>query len=157
VPLVQGKNFATVDLFDTRHTRKVLLAFGRAFGCVGGPEQALSAAQEQFLDRAVDELAIDGRVIPVRLALFADLIKQRPWLPTTLTEVGGAAGIGVKFLEEAFAAPGANPRHRRHQQAARAVLQHLLPQQGTDLKGQQRSRAELQNVSDYADSKKFEE
>ncbi len=32
VPIVQGRNFATVDLFDVQHGRKVLAEFGRAFG-----------------------------------------------------------------------------------------------------------------------------
>src|SRR5262249_40496685 len=32
VELVQGKNMAAVDLFDLRHARKVLGAFGQAYG-----------------------------------------------------------------------------------------------------------------------------
>src|SRR6202035_4737703 len=34
VPLVEGHNSAAVDLFDLRHARKVLTAFGRAFGAL---------------------------------------------------------------------------------------------------------------------------
>ena len=30
IPILQGHNFATVDLFDPLHARKVLTAFGRA-------------------------------------------------------------------------------------------------------------------------------
>ena len=34
VPLVEGHNTALVDLFDVPHARKVLAAFGRAFGAL---------------------------------------------------------------------------------------------------------------------------
>src|SRR5205807_1925749 len=32
VPIVEGRNFAAVDLFDLKHARRVLAEFGRAFG-----------------------------------------------------------------------------------------------------------------------------
>src|SRR6202034_2541460 len=38
IELLQGKNMALVDLFDARHAKKVLAAFGRAFGIL--PERA---------------------------------------------------------------------------------------------------------------------
>jgi hypothetical protein len=37
---VQGHNCALVDLFDRRHARTVLAAFGRAFGTVAEPPSA---------------------------------------------------------------------------------------------------------------------
>ena len=37
IDLVQGQNIAPVDLFDPRHARKVLTAFGQAYGAL--PEQ----------------------------------------------------------------------------------------------------------------------
>jgi serine/threonine protein kinase/formylglycine-generating enzyme required for sulfatase activity len=149
-PLVQGENFATVGLFDTRHARKVLAAFGRAFGQLPDAPGNLSPGQSQFLDRAVASLAQEGAIIPVRLALFAEMIKARPWTPTTIKEVGGAHGIGVAFLEDTFEGRGANPRHRRHQAAAQNVLQMLLPDAGVELKGHVRPRQELQKASGYA-------
>src|SRR5262249_57647931 len=79
IPLVQGQNFATVDRFDVRHARKVLTALGRAFGCLPENLGALTPAQEQFLEQAVDGLAQDGKVIPIRLALFAEMVKSKPW------------------------------------------------------------------------------
>ena len=42
-------------------------------------------------------------VIPVRLALFAEMFKEMPWSLSTLREVGGTEGVGVAFLEEAVA------------------------------------------------------
>jgi formylglycine-generating enzyme required for sulfatase activity len=96
-------------------------------------------------------LAQDGKVISVRLALFAEMVKGRPWTPATLKEVGGTEGVGVTFLEETFAAATAPPPHRLHQRAAQAVLKALLPETGTDIKGHMRSRQQLLDASGYAD------
>src|SRR5262249_1157645 len=52
--------------------------------------------------------------------------------------------------EEPFSPPQATPKHRLHQKAAQAVLKALLPQTGTDIKGQMRSEAELREASGYA-------
>src|SRR5262249_31593732 len=110
----------------------------------------LAKEQQAFLDQAVSGLAHERKVISVRLVLFAEMVKGMPWTPTTLREVGGAAGVGVTFLEETFSAAAAPPEHRYHQKAARAVLKALLPEAGTDIKGHMRSRAELLAASGYA-------
>jgi serine/threonine protein kinase/formylglycine-generating enzyme required for sulfatase activity len=151
IRLVEGENSALVDLFDPPHARKVLAAFGRAYGIL--PEQTgdLSSEQSAFLDQSVGGLAHDGKVISVRLALFAEMVKGKPWVPATLRAVGGTQGVGVTFLEETFSATTAPPEHRLHQKAARAVLKALLPQAGTDIKGQMRSVEELRATSGYAD------
>ena len=49
-------------------------------------------------------LAEEGKVICVRLALFAEMMKGKVWTPATLKEVGGTKGVGVTFLEETFSA-----------------------------------------------------
>jgi hypothetical protein len=77
------------------------------------------------------------------------MVKGKPWTPASLYQVGGTQGIGVNFLEETFAARTANPTHRLHQVAARAVLKALLPEVGTNIKGQMRSHAELLEASGY--------
>ena len=122
----------------------MLSAFGRALGRL---ESQPTKEQEAFLDQAIQGLAQDGRVIAVRLALFAEMVKGKPWIPATLRAVGGTEGIGVNFLEESFG----SREHRHHQQAARAVLKALLPESGTDIKGHMRSHAELLAASGYAD------
>jgi eukaryotic-like serine/threonine-protein kinase len=149
VKLVQGQNTAAVDLFDPRHARKVLTAFGTAYGNVPERTGDISRGQHAFLDQAITELAQDGKVISVRLALFAEMVKGKPWTPATLREVGGTEGVGVTFLEETFSSPQANPKHRLHQKAAQTVLKSLLPETGTDIKGQMRSEGELQAASGY--------
>jgi serine/threonine protein kinase/formylglycine-generating enzyme required for sulfatase activity len=149
VPLIEGRNSATVDLFDLQHARKVLAAFGRAFDRLPQFSPELSREQERFLDDAVTQLASNGKVVPVRLSLFAEMMKTRSWTGATLKEVGGPEGIGVAFLEETFSAPSAPPEHRLHQLAAQAVLKALLPAEALDLKGRMCSRQELLDASEY--------
>jgi serine/threonine protein kinase/formylglycine-generating enzyme required for sulfatase activity len=156
IDLLQGHNTAVVDLFDPSHARKVLAAFGIAHGRLSAESGQWTREQQAFLDQAVAGLARDGWVVPVRLALFADMIKSRPWEPATLKAVGGTEGIGVAFLEESFAVPSANPRHRLHQKAVRGVLRALLPERGMDIRGSMRATADLEAASGYvAGSKDF--
>ncbi|HEV3080409.1 MAG TPA: SUMF1/EgtB/PvdO family nonheme iron enzyme [Gemmataceae bacterium] len=149
VPLVEGRNTTLVDLFDPLHARQVLAEFGRAFGRLLARPGERSAAEEQFLDEAVAGLAQDGKIIPVRLSLFADMTRGKPWTPATLHAVGGTQGIGVLFLEEMLGPRAAQPEHRLHERAACAVLQALLPEQGTDIKGAMRSREALLEAAGY--------
>ena len=149
IPLVEGHNSAAVDLFPPRHAQRVLSAFGRAFGELPATEE-LSKPQRQFIEDAVKGLAQDGKVISVRLTLFAEMFKGKPWTPQTLREVGGTEGVGSAFLEETFSARSAPPLHRAHRTAAQAVLRALLPEAGSDIKGHMRSRAQLQESSGYA-------
>jgi serine/threonine protein kinase/formylglycine-generating enzyme required for sulfatase activity len=156
VPLLENQNSAAVDLFGLRHARKVLVAFGKAFDAVA--ELGPTPEQERFLDQAVDGLAQNGKIIPVRLALFAEMFKGKPWTTSTLKEVGGTEGIGVTFLEETFSASTAPPQHRLHQKAARAVLQALLPEPGASLKGEMKSYQQLLEASGYSlKPKEFDE
>ena len=110
---------------------------------------SLSDDEQEFLSTVASGLAQDGKVVSVRLALFADMVKSKPWRPASLDQVGGTQGIGVNFLEETFAARTANPTHQLHQVAARAVLKALLPEVGTNIKGHMRSHAELLEASGY--------
>jgi hypothetical protein len=143
IRLLEGQNSAAVDLHDGDHARKVLAAFGLAFGRLPESPRAASKEQRAFLDQAVTGLAQEGKVISVRLALFAEMMKGKPWTPASLRTVGGTEGVGVTFLEETFSASTAPPEHRYHQQAARAVLKALLPETGSSIKGNMRSHEEL--------------
>src|SRR5262245_9379877 len=103
IRVVEGENSRLVDLFDLLHARKVLAAFGRAYGRLPDNLGQCTKEQRAFLDQAVGGLAQDGKIISVRLALFAEMVKGKPWTPVTLKEVGGTEGVGVTFLEETFA------------------------------------------------------
>jgi serine/threonine protein kinase/formylglycine-generating enzyme required for sulfatase activity len=149
VRLLEGQNSAAVDLFPIRHAEKVLAAFGRAFGVLPENPSETSKNHKQFLEQAVSGLAQEGKVICVRLALFAEMMKGKAWTPASLKAVGGTEGVGITFLEETFSAATAPPEHRYHQKAARADLTILLPETGSDIKGHMRSYAELLEASGY--------
>jgi hypothetical protein len=138
--------------------RPVLTFFGEAYGTLPERSGDLSRDQHVFLDRAISGLSQDGKIVPVRLALFAEMIKERSWTTQTLREIGGTEGVGVTFLEETFVSPQANPKHRLHQKASQAVLKALLPETSTEIKRQMRSRQELLEVSGYTNRpKKFDD
>jgi serine/threonine protein kinase/formylglycine-generating enzyme required for sulfatase activity len=148
IDLVPGHNVAAVDFFDAKHARKVLAAYGRAYGAL--PERhELSRDQNSFLDQAIAGLTQEGRIVPVRLALLAEMVKAKPWTSSTLHGLGGMDGVGLRFLDEIFSSPRSNPKHRFHQNAAQAVLRALLPEGTTDIKGRMKSFEELRAVSGY--------
>src|SRR5262249_15065206 len=60
VNLLKGQNMEAADLFDPRHARKVLEAFGRAFGALPETTSEVSKDQKQFLEQAVAELLQEG-------------------------------------------------------------------------------------------------
>jgi eukaryotic-like serine/threonine-protein kinase len=158
IDLFPDQNVAFVDLFDPRHAWNVLAAFGRAYGTLPGRASELTSGHKSFLDEAISSLAQDAKIVPVRMALFAEMVKGKDWSPETLRAVGGAEGVGVTFLEETFSLPQAIPKHRLYQKAAQAVLKALLPPASTDIKGQMRSEVELRQASGYADRPRdFEE
>jgi hypothetical protein len=129
---------------------RVLTAFGRAYGELPEPPAALTKEQQQFIEQAVDSLAEQEKVICVRLSLFAEMAKSRPWTPASLRQLGGAEGVGAAFLRETFSSPTAPPHHRYHERAARSLLKALLPEIGTDIKIARRSTTELLECTDYA-------
>jgi hypothetical protein len=105
--LLEGQNSALADLFDVDHARKVLTAFGRAFGKLPEDLGACSKDQKEFLRQAVTGLARDGKVVCARLALFAEKMKSKPWTSASLEAVGGAAASRRPAL------PVARRGHRR--------------------------------------------
>ena len=141
-------NANVIDLFSEQHARRVLLAFGRAYDRV---THELSGEQQEFVERAIKGLSRDGKVVSVQISLFADMMKEKLWKPATLKKVGGTEGIAVTFLEETFSTSTLRRSHLLHQEAARAVLNSLLPESGTEIKGHMRSHEELLEVSGYAD------
>jgi len=158
IPLIEGQNSALVDLFDRRHAKKVLTAFGRAFATLPEDPDRLAAEQIAFLDQAITGLEQDGKVICVHLALFAEIMKSKPWTRSTWKAVGGTEGVGVVFLEETFSSESASPGHRFHQKAARRVLGALLPESGANIRGHVRSHDELLVESGYeAGSREFDD
>lgn len=151
---LDNSNSALVDLFEPRHAEKVLECFGRAYGCLPeDPATALAKTSQEFIRESVRSLKEDRRVSPVRLALFAQMFRDRDWSPDGLRQVGGVSGVAVTFLEETFRGPSARAAHRMHERAARQVLQLFVPETG-DVRGSARAQAEMLAASGYEDRPK---
>src|SRR5207245_558325 len=147
-PLVEGTNSAAVELFDARHTRQVLEKFGQALGQIPSTPAAATGKTAAFLDEAVRGLVSDdGRLTPVRLNLFVEVVRRRAWTTATLAELGGVEGIGVKFLEESFDAVAALPSRRLRRKAAESVLRLLLPPPASIIPGAPRPAQSLPDDS----------
>ncbi len=153
----ENHNAQAVDLFDKRHARHVLALFGAAFNQLPNDEKAITPRQNQFLDAAVESLAIDGRVICVQLALLAEMMKHRDWGDSSLLSEDGGAGLGVHFLEQTFDRETSSRRHQRHADGVQRVLRRLLPEPGAKIKGAMHSESELRIASGYTDQVAFRE
>ena len=149
IDLVPDRNIAVVDLFGPRHARKVLAAFGRSYQALPERSSELSKEQEQFLNQALTGLAHDGKVIPVRLALFAEMVKEKPWSPSTLCSRGHRGGGCNLSGRDLCLIPGKSEASPAPEGGAGST-QALLPRTGADIKGQMRSEAELREASGYA-------
>ena len=135
IRLVDGQNASAVDRFDQEHARKVLESLGRGHEALPDPSRPLEVEQQRFVDQAITSLANeDGTVIGVRLALFAEMVKDLRWYPSTLRFAGGADGIGETYLTSTFGA-SAKPSCRLHAEAAQSILRALLPDKGVELVG----------------------
>ncbi len=129
--LLQNQNFATVEPFGQLHAKRVLCAFGRAYGVLN---ERLGFEQQAFLDEAVEQLADAGRMAPVQLAVLSEMIKDKPWNVATLQSLGGVEGLGVAFLEERLAGLNAHPLLRAELPVVRRILTEMLPVDDTVIK-----------------------
>ena len=152
VAVAQHRNSAAVDLFTPQHARKVLAEFGRAYERLPDDLSTITSEHSRFLDDAVDSISENGMIVPVRLSLFAEMVKNKPWRTSTLRKHGGAEGLGVQFLEESFDSANAPLEIRPHHAAIRNVLAALLPEPGSSLKGAMQSREKLLETSGYVDN-----
>jgi formylglycine-generating enzyme required for sulfatase activity len=149
IRILEGENSALVDLFDMDHAAKVLGLFGKAYGKLPDSTKNWNQDQNEFVRQAIHGLAQERKVISVRIAVLADMMKSREWTTAALREVGGIEGVGVTFLEEMFGSRHAPIQHRQHEEAVRGLLSALLPSSGTDIKGSMQSAASLQKAAGY--------
>ncbi|MEO1616872.1 MAG: serine/threonine-protein kinase, partial [Planctomycetota bacterium] len=154
VRLVEGENFETIDRFDLRHSREVLIELGRGYGALPMSDEELTPKHNRFFDEALRMLSEGGRVVSVRLSLFAHIVRDKEWTESTLREMGGAEGIGLEFLDETFVRSGGNPKFRLLATPAIRVLSALLPEASDEtarIKGRRRSRDELRGLAGVSD------
>lgn len=143
VDLLLSQNASAIDLFEESHARKVLVEFGRALGKFTPGDGDLSPEQIDFLHAALSDMAMDGKYIPVQLALFAEMARTSDWTLESYRKLGGATVIGVEFLNSVFSSRRANPAHRAIEKEARAILAVLLPPGGERIRGRPLTKSEL--------------
>lgn len=148
-PILQQHNCAMVDLFDTVHAERVLTSLGIAYGRLPSQTNEITETQHNFVKQVVESLAENDKVISVQLALFAEMVRSKPWEPATLKQLGGTRGVGLSFLEETFSRARSNVRYRTHEHAVRMVLKALLPGVDSEIKGAMRSVSELQTAAGF--------
>ena len=153
IPLKQNHNASLVDLFSTSHAIKVIRELGTAYDCLPVNAEEITSDQEMFLSQAAQQLSDGGKVFPVRLTLFVEMVKGQPWTPATLANMGGVKGIGFQFLEESFSSELAPVAQRTHEPAVRNILRKLLPEQGIDIKGNMQSEDALLKASGYEEQR----
>ncbi len=148
IAIVDGVNGMLVDSFDQEHARRVMRELGQAYNRlpVGSP---LNVEQENFIDQSIQGLTENNRLYPVRLAVFVEMIKDKPWVPETLKAMGGTKGVGVAFLETTVGSQAISSR-RMHSAATRRILTALLPSAG-DINDRVLSRGQLLEASQYGE------
>jgi len=142
----RDSNSYFMDLFHQPHGEKVLTAFGQACGRVKHP---VTPDQQEFIELAASTLALNGMILPVRLALFFLVFQGREWTTQTLKDIGGVENIEVEFFKKIFDFGYSERRYRDHREAAQSVLRALLPGSGSEIK-RPISWRELFDVSGYS-------
>ena len=92
IDLSSDRNMMAVDLFDRRHARAVLAAFGRGHGDLPEDPEALTDEQKKFLDEAIDGLAEGDRVICVPAGPVCRDVQGPALDPVELEGAGGNPG-----------------------------------------------------------------
>lgn len=88
VPLQEGHNTVAFSLFDNQHAANVLREYGVAYGRLPASSEEIRAEQLAFIQQAVAQLSQNGKVICMRLALFAEMMKSRTWTTMELRGIG---------------------------------------------------------------------
>lgn len=153
----ESRNAMALPLLDERHARRVLEAYGRAYGSLPPEETPLGKAQSRFLEAAVSELAQNSRVVCVHLAVFAETVKGRPWEVSKFRQLGGWQGIGREYIAGVFANRETPEFIKRNSTAAWNILSKLLPESSEAIKGKALTRAELHASSRLEDQNRFDE
>lgn len=139
-PLRQDWNFAAQELFGERHAAHVVATFGRALGIMTDPPTPES---QRFVQEVVRDLAAEGPLLPVRIALVVGMLKEKPWTTATLRAAGGLRGLGEAFLAEKLQGGTAHPLLRAHPRLVSGLLDFLLPEGESVIRGPARGRSEL--------------
>ena len=150
IPMVEGVNADSLDLFSLNHAENVLRWLGTAYGCLPRTYgEDLSNEHQKFLKQSIERISEEGKVIPVKLAMFVEMMRHRPWTPSTLETVGGFEGLGFSFLEETFSSKHSSAENRYHQEGAKRILSGLLPRATSNIRQSIQNLVQLKEISGY--------
>ncbi|MFN7842730.1 MAG: protein kinase domain-containing protein [Pirellula sp.] len=147
--LSDGENAMSYPPMLSGQAQKVLEAFGRAHGMLPPYGVELTPSQADFCKTAIQGLSQSGTVLPVRIALLAELMRGHPWEAATINELGGIDGAIVRFLADSFESPSAPMSRRSVATPCKRILSMLLPIDNSDLKASSKTYAELREQSGY--------
>ncbi|MCU0721272.1 MAG: serine/threonine-protein kinase [Pirellula sp.] len=147
--LSDGENAMSYPPMLSGQAQKVLEAFGRAHGMLPPYGIELTPSQADFCRTAITGLSQSGTVLPVRIALLAELMRGHAWEAKTIEELGGIDGAIVRFLADAFESPSAPMSRRSAATPCKRILSLLLPVDHSELKASSKTYAELQELSGY--------
>ncbi len=154
--LLDGINAANHPLMNKVHARRVLESFGRAYEMLPNFDSELTASQRKFIDLAIDGLAKDESVLCVRIAMFAELMRNYPWETQTIIGFGGVDGAVARFLTDAFCSQNSPMSRRSVAAICRELLRALLPDDDRELKSAAKSPSELaKGANEDKDSVRF--
>lgn len=135
----EGNNALGIPLFDRRHARNVLAGYGRALQALPAYGQPLDANQRKFVELSIDQMADQGKVVPIHIAMFAQMVDPESWHLTELKKKGGWQGIGIRFLNKIFS----DKRLANSESICRELLAQLLPESDSEIKGAEKSLSQL--------------
>lgn len=151
-------NAMALPLLDEPHARRVLEAYGRALGVLPAEPQPISRNERQFIKLAVQAVAEQGQVICVHLSVLAETCKHNRWEPAAWKMAGGWEGIGREYIAGIFNHPGTPGFIRRNSFEAWRILEALLPDAASGIRGLARSRSALEEaVGLQDDPERFEQ
>jgi serine/threonine protein kinase len=145
----EGINALGIPLFDRKHARKVLTGYGRALQALPSYGQSLDNSQKKFIEASVDQMADNEQVVPIHIAMFAQMLDPESWQLAELKRKGGWQGIGTRFLNKIFA----DKRLANSESICRELLAKLLPDSNSKIKGAEKSISQLMPVDASEKSK----
>ncbi len=145
--LSDGVNASSHPLMNKVHARRVLESFGRAYEMLPPFDSQLTASQKTFIDAAIDGLAQDETVLCVRIAMFAELMKNYAWDIQTISAFGGVEVAVSRFLTDAFHSQDSPMSRRSVANVCIEILRVLLPEDDRELKSASKSLTELASAA----------
>lgn len=123
IELRENRNKRCVHLFDEAHAVDVLKLFADGYGKANE-----KTSLNHFCENAVSQLSVNGEVVPLKLALFGEMMQRQgqPWTVASLWSLGGVQGIVVRYLNSAFIDSTAPSEQRKHCQSAQNLLRCFL-------------------------------